>query len=130
MLRRDFGKAAFGAIASTALRSSATAAEAPRSEFPKTSGLTDYVGSFVATTKYEDIPQDVIALGKKSILDGLGLALAGATAQTRTICRQYVEQLGICHGKAIIIGSSRRTSPRLHGFMTVVSNNRDKFDGP
>ena len=25
----------------------------------------------------EDIPSDVIALGKKSILDGLGLALAG-----------------------------------------------------
>src|SRR5258707_10928143 len=128
MLRRDFGKAAFGAIASTALRSSATAAEAPRSEFPKTSGLTDYVGTFVATTKYEDIPQDVIELGKKSILDGLGLALAGSRAQTGSICRQYVEQLGICDGKAIIIGSSRRTSPRFAAFVNGVSIHADDFD--
>src|SRR6266851_8586574 len=128
MLRRDFGKAAFGAIASTALRSSARAAEAPRSEFPKMTGLTDYVGSFVAITKYEDIPQDVIELGKKSILDGLGLALAGSMAQTGSICRQYVEQLGICDGKAIIIGSSRKTSPRFAAFVNGVSIHADDFD--
>jgi 2-methylcitrate dehydratase PrpD len=128
MLRRDFGKVAFVAMASTALRGSAKAAEVPRSEFSKISGLTEYVGEFVATTKYEDIPQDVIELGKKSILDGLGLALAGSRAQTGSICRQYVEQLGICDGKAIIIGSSRRTSPRFAAFVNGVSIHADDFD--
>src|SRR3982074_3654602 len=129
MLRRDFGKAAFfGAIASTALRGSAKAAELPKGEFPKTSGLTDYVGTFVATTKYEDIPEDVIELSKKSLLEGLGLALAGAVAQTGPICRQYVEHLGICDGKAIIIGSSKKTSPRFAAFVNGVSIHADDFD--
>jgi 2-methylcitrate dehydratase PrpD len=129
MLRRDFGKAALGAIASTALVNSAQAAGSiPCADFPKTSGLTDYVGEFVATTKYEEIPQDVIELGKKSILDGLGLALAGSMAQTGTICRQYVQNLGICTGKSTIIGSTRKTSPRFAAFVNGVSLHADDFD--
>src|ERR1700686_2888120 len=118
MLRRDFGKAALGAIASTALLNSAKAAGGvPCADFPKTNGLTDYVGKFVVTTKYEDIPDDVIELGKKSILDGLGLALAGSMAQTGTLCRQYVEKLGIREGKATMIGSAWKTSPRFAAFV-------------
>ena len=104
MLRRDFGKAALGVIASTALRNPAEAAVrvAAAGDFPKTSGLTDYVSKFIATTTYGDIPDDVIELGKKSILDGLGLALAGSKAQTGSISRRYVESLGICNGKTTL----------------------------
>src|SRR3982074_1639956 len=95
MLRRNFGKLALGALASTALIKPVLGARGAgavsANDFPKTPGLTDYVGRFVATTKYADIPPDVIELGKKSILDGLGLALAGSVAQTGPICRQYVE---------------------------------------
>jgi 2-methylcitrate dehydratase PrpD len=129
MLRRDFGKAALGAIASTALLNSAkSAGGTPCADFPQTSGLTDYVGRFVATTKYEDIPEDVIELGKKSMLDGLGLALAGSMAQTGTLCRQYVQNVGICEGKATIIGSARKTSPRFAAFVNGVSIHADDFD--
>src|SRR5207302_2411006 len=105
MLRRDFGKAAFGAMAAAAVPRMANAAgTAACGEFPKVRGVTEYVGRFVATTKYEDIPADVIELGKKSILDGLGLALAGSMAQTGAISRRYVRDLGICDGKVTIIG--------------------------
>jgi 2-methylcitrate dehydratase PrpD len=129
MLRRDFGKAALGVIASTALSSTARAAEvAAGNDFPKTSGLTDYVSKFVATTTYGDIPNDVIELGKKSILDGLGLALAGSRAQTGNISRQYVDTLGICDGKATLIGSSRKSSPRFAAFVNGVSIHADDFD--
>src|SRR5437762_8938810 len=121
MLRRDFGKLALGAMASTALIKPVLAARGSgavsANDFPKTPGLTDYVGRFVATTKYEDIPPEVIELGKKSILDGLGLALAGSRAETGTICRQYLEDdLSICGGKAIVIGSALKTSPRFAAF--------------
>src|SRR6266481_2702525 len=110
MRRRDFGKASLGAIATTAFLRSAKGAEPPAgSDLAKARKLTEYVGKFVASTKYEDIPQDVIELGKKSILDGLGLALAGSRAQTGTICLEYLEQLGICDGKSSIIGSSKKT---------------------
>ncbi|MEI4878432.1 hypothetical protein, partial [Klebsiella pneumoniae] len=66
-------------VASSLLVNSAGGANAlPGSDFPKVSSLTEYVARFVATTKYEEIPPGVIELGKKSILDGLGLALAGS----------------------------------------------------
>lgn len=129
MRRRDFGKASLGAIASTAFLRSAMGAETPcRGDFAKAPGLTEYVGKFIASTKYEDIPQDVLELGKKSILDGLGLALAGSRAQTGAICREYVEHLGICEGKATVIGTSKKTSPRFAAFVNGVSIHADDFD--
>ena len=130
MLRRDFGKAALGVMASTALRNPAEAAAriAPSSDFPKMNGLTDYVSKFVATTAYSDIPDDVIELGKKSILDGLGLALAGSKAQTGSISRRYVESLGICSGRATLIGSAQTSSPRFAAFVNGVAIHADDFD--
>jgi 2-methylcitrate dehydratase PrpD len=129
MRRRDFGKASLGAFASTALlRSAKGVGTVAGGEFPKAPGLTEYVGRFITSTTYEDIPQDVIELGKKSILDGLGLALAGSRAQTGAICRDYVEGLGICNGKATIIGFSKKTSPRFAAFVNGVSIHADDFD--
>src|SRR3989440_3302052 len=129
VLRRDFGKATLGVMGSTILAGSAGRARGvPGSEFPKAPGLTEYVGQFVASTRYEDIPEGVIELGKKSILDGLGLALAGSRAQTGSICRQYLGHLGICDGKSSIIGSSIKTSPRFAAFVNGVSIHADDFD--
>src|ERR1700719_1743973 len=128
MLRRDFGKMALGAIASTRLLGAKSAQAAPVADFPKTPGLTDYVSKFVAGTKYEDIPAEVIELGKKSILDGLGLALAGSKAQTGTICREYLKNMGVCGGKATIAGSALKTSPRFAAFVNGVSIHADDFD--
>jgi 2-methylcitrate dehydratase PrpD len=129
MRRRDFGKASLGAFASSALFLSAKdAGTLAGGEFPKAPGLTEYVGKFIGSTKYEDIPQDVIELGKKSIVDGLGLALAGSRAQTGAICREYLERLGICNGRSTVIGSSRKTSPRFAAFVNGVSIHADDFD--
>jgi len=38
--------------------------------------LTDYVAGFVVATRAHDVPADVAHLGKRSVLDGIGLALA------------------------------------------------------
>jgi 2-methylcitrate dehydratase PrpD len=127
MLRRDFGKASLGLLASSALSGSAKPPESG-SDFPKTSGLTAYVGKFVTTTTYEQIPQEVIELGKKSILDGVGLALAGSRAETGAISRKYIEQLGVCNGKATIIGSAQKTSPRFAALLNGISIHADDFD--
>jgi 2-methylcitrate dehydratase PrpD len=128
MLRRDFGKASLGMMASTALSAPAMRANSSGSEFPKTPGLTAYVGKFVTTMTYEQIPEEVIELGKKSILDGLGLALAGSRAETGSISRKYVQQLGVCNGKATIIGSAQRTSPRFAALVNGISIHADDFD--
>ena len=129
MRRRDFGKASLGAIVSSVIAGSVNGAGvAPNADFPKARGLTGYVGKFVSQTRYEDIPEAVIELGKKSILDGLGLALAGSKAQTGALCRQYFENLGVCNGKATIIGSAQKSSPRFAAFVNGVSIHADDFD--
>ena len=129
MHRREFGKASFGAIASSPFFFPPKGAALPlHDDFPQVRGLTNYVGKFVVETRYEDVPPEVIELGKKSILDGLGLALAGSRAQTGAICRQYLQQLGVCGGKASVIGSGVKTSPRFAAWTNGVSIHADDFD--
>src|SRR6267378_6024526 len=85
MLRRDFGKLSIAALASAVVAKEGEAADtrAPDTGAPAdVHGVTAYVASFVVSTGYEAIPRDVIELGKKSILDGFGLALAGSRAET------------------------------------------------
>src|ERR1700676_4678522 len=90
--------------------------------------LTRYVADFVLKLKYEDIPAEIISLGKKSILDGFGLALAGSMAQSGPISREYVKSLGCEHGSAVLIGSSAKASPRFAAFVNGVSIHADDFD--
>src|ERR1700704_3073755 len=117
MLRRDFGKTAIGAFAAGALLKSPPGAQAATcSDFPKASGVTEHIAKFVAVTRYDDIPADVIELGKKSILDGWGWALAAKGAETAAISRQYVASLGLSGGQATIIGTAQKTSPRFAAF--------------
>jgi hypothetical protein len=47
--------------------------------------LTAYVADFVTATAAGDVPADVVALGKTSIVDGRGLALAGSVAASGRI---------------------------------------------
>ncbi|MGH9374909.1 MAG: hypothetical protein ACRD1J_01940, partial [Terriglobia bacterium] len=75
LLTRATGKAASFSSSPGALPQSATQ-PAPKE------GLTRYVAEFVVKTQYSDIPENVIELGKKSILDGLGLALAGSVVES------------------------------------------------
>src|SRR6266481_718574 len=129
MRRRDFGKASLAAIGASVFARSAKAEKSPETgDFPKTPGLTNYVGNFVIRTKYEDIPSNVIELGKKSILDGLGLALAGSRAESGPISRKFVEQSGACIGKSTIIGTPQKTSARFAALLNGISIHADDFD--
>src|SRR6266404_6070202 len=111
MIRRDFCKTSL-ALAGLALRSKRLDASAsPADEFPKAPGLTKYVSEFIVNAKYEDIPEDVLTLAKKSILDGFGLALAGSASTASPRMRQYIESLGLSGGQASIIGSRMKVSP-------------------
>src|SRR6202047_1041101 len=136
MRRREFGKTSFGLLGATLLaaRSEAAGAEgtgvataAPAVDFPKTPGLTQYVGQFVLQSKYENIPAEVTELGKKSILDGFGLALAGSRAESGPVSRKYIEQCG-GNGKATVIGTAMKTSPRFGDMLNGIYIHADDFD--
>lgn len=129
MLRREFGKFSFGSLATAPfLRDLGKCATAEGSEFPQQKGLSQYVAAFVTDTNYQDIPADVIELGKKSILDGLGLALAGSRADSGEICRRYLQRLNICQGKNTVAGSALKTAPRFAAWANGVSIHADDFD--
>ena len=100
----------------------------PRRRFPKAPGLTKYVAEFIVNSKYEDIPADVLELGKKSILDGFGLALAGSVSGMGPLVRKYVQTFGSGGVNASIIGTGMKAHPRLAAFANGVSIHADDFD--
>jgi 2-methylcitrate dehydratase PrpD len=129
MRRRDFSKTSLGVLGASFFAGSASpVGRTALGDFPKTSGLTKYVGAFVVQKKYGDIPPEVIELGKKSLLDGLGLALAGSRAESGPISRKFLEQSGVCRGKATVIGTRQKTSPRFAALINGISIHADDFD--
>ena len=128
MKRRDFFINSL-AVSALALRSgNVFAAPIPVEEFPKAPGLTKYVADFIVNTKYADIPADVLALGKKSILDGFGLALAGSASVMAPKVRQYVQTVMRSGGEASIIGTGLKAPVRFAAFANGISIHADDFD--
>ncbi|KGM35681.1 MmgE/PrpD family protein [Inquilinus limosus] len=91
-------------------------------------GLTNYVAGFVSDTGLADLPDDVVALGKKSILDGLGLALSGSVVRSGELVRQHLDELGLQPGAATVIGAGRKVAPRFAAFANGVGIHADDYD--
>ncbi len=127
MKRRDFCKSSMVA-AGLALGGPTLVVTSAAEEFPKAPGLTRYVSEFIVNTRYEDIPEDVLTLGKKSILDGFGLALAGSVSTLAPLMKQYTETLGLCAGKSCIIGTGQRVPPRFAAFANGAFIHADDYD--
>src|SRR6202521_4744663 len=128
MIRRDFCKTSL-ALAGLALRGERAEALAnPTEELPKAPGLTKYVSEFIVNTKYEDIPENVIALGKKRILDGFGLALAGSASTAGPRIRQYIESLGPCGGNSSVIGTKMKVPARFAALANGIAIHADDYD--
>ena len=90
--------------------------------------LTDYVAGFVCDTSLKDVPADVMELGKKSMLDGIGLAISGSVAKSGELVRQHLNSLGIPTGSATVFGSSIKTAPRFAAFANGVGIHADDYD--
>ena len=90
-------------------------------------GLTREVTAFVLETGYEGIPSEVIELGKKSMLDGLGLALSGSVAETGVILKKYLEHQGLS-GQTTVIGTGLRVQERFAAFANGVGVHADDYD--
>ena len=91
--------------------------------------ITDDVAGFVTGTDAAAIPADVMHLGKRSVLDGIGLALAGAASQTAHIVCGYLASLGVESPRGCtIIGSTHRVPARFAAFANGVSIHADDYD--
>ena len=95
----------------------------------KPESLTEYVAKFVIETRAAQIPADVMHLGKRSILDGLGLALAGNVAESGHIVRNYLKNVGIVTDKGCtVIGTSLKVPARFAAFANGIAIHADDYD--
>ena len=72
--------------------------------------LTAYIADFIVETGADDVPEAAAHLGKRSVLDGIGLAFAGAASQTGHMVRRYLDTLSFSEvgGCTVIGGRTRR----------------------
>jgi len=91
-------------------------------------GLTHYVARFVTETTLSDLPSDVVALGKKSFLDGLGLAFSGSVAESGKIITRHLDALHLGEGPSTVIGMGRKVAPRFAAFANGVAIHADDYD--
>jgi 2-methylcitrate dehydratase PrpD len=99
-----------------------------RDEAEQQASLTAEVAGFIAKARYGDIPGEVIALGKKSILDGLGLALAGSRAASGGIIERYLGELGLGAGPATVLGTGLKIAPRFAAFANGIAIHAADYD--
>ena len=68
-------------------------------------------------------------LGKRSVLDGIGLALAGAVSQQAVISRRYLTSSGIpTDSSCTLIGSKLRMPARFAAFVNGLTIHADDYD--
>ena len=133
--RRNFLKnaaaagAALGFIASKPDFAAAdTAQAAAETKFPQVQKLTEHIADFVVNLKFSDIPQEPLELGKKSILDALGLALSGSKAETWGLIQEYLKDfVSPPRGGAAVLGSAVWYPARFAAFANGVAIDVDDF---
>lgn len=61
---------------------------------PEGTTITEDAATFVETVRFEDIPKDALHIGKRCLIDGLGLYVAGAEEQSLEILIAEAQEMG------------------------------------
>ena len=77
--------------------------------------VTEAVSKFIVHTKLEEIPHEVIGVGKLHILDTLGTLLAGSREKIAGIVKEYIQALG-CKAESSLITQGLKTSAQYAAF--------------
>jgi 2-methylcitrate dehydratase PrpD len=91
-------------------------------------GVTRAVAEFAVRTRYEDIPANVIELGKKSILDALGLALVGSIDDSGEVVKSYLESMKFGNNESTVIGTSLRVPAQFAAFANGIAIHAEDYD--
>jgi 2-methylcitrate dehydratase PrpD len=91
-------------------------------------GLTAEVAEFVACVSAGEIPDDVGRLAKRSILDGLGLAVAGSRSRAAQIAAAEVASYGPLVSESSVLGTGASTAARFGAFLNGLAIHADDFD--
>jgi 2-methylcitrate dehydratase PrpD len=90
-------------------------------------GITEQVAKFVAHQDLTAVDADVRHLAKRSLLDGLGLAVAGARSEGSRIIRDHLTELG-ARGSCTVVGTELTLPARLAAFANGFAIHADDYD--
>ncbi len=90
-------------------------------------GLTREVAAFILDSRPEDLSAELLEAGRKSILDGIGLAIAGSVARSGRIVQDYLGKQNLS-GNATVIGTPLRVPERFAAFANGIGVHADDYD--
>src|SRR5688572_16152947 len=88
---------------------------------------TSAVVTFISDARLAAFPAEAIEIGKRCIIDGLGVALAGSTTDASRIARGRVLGRGET-GEATVVGSGKRTTAASAALLNGLSGHALDFD--
>ena len=91
-------------------------------------GLTAKVSRFIAGTPLDAVPPEVIRAAKHCILDGLGLAVAGARTEGVAIAAAEVASYDCRAGTSTVLGRGTHLPPRFAAFLNGMAIHADDYD--
>ena len=86
--------------------------------------VTGEVSTFIVETQPGDVPLAVVEAAKRSILDGFGLAVAGARTDIAQIARKQVQTYGELTDEAAVLGTTSRFPARFAAFLNGLGDPR------
>ena len=93
------------------------------------SSLTQEVAQFISQSAPSHVPPDVLHLAKRSLLDGVGLALAGAVSEGSHVLRGYLRTLATPRaGGCTVIGTTERLPARFAALANGLAVHADDYD--
>ncbi len=91
-------------------------------------GVTAEVASFITHIELGSIPAGVRHLACRSILDGVGLAIAGSKSRASLIARDEITRYGDLSADASVLGADLRVPARFAAFLNGLAIHADDFD--
>jgi 2-methylcitrate dehydratase PrpD len=91
-------------------------------------GLTEEIVRFIEDADIAEVPEKVLEQAKRSLLDGLGLAVAGSRSEGPQIVRATLESYGCSNGGVSVLGTAMRLPARFAAFANGVQIHADDFD--
>jgi 2-methylcitrate dehydratase PrpD len=90
--------------------------------------LTASVSRFITETELSDVPEEVVYLAKRSILDGLGLAVSGSRSEAASITRKVIDSYQTKCAESSVLGTSDRLPARFAAFANGLAIHADDYD--
>jgi 2-methylcitrate dehydratase PrpD len=90
--------------------------------------VTRELAEFALDTTLDGIPETVRELGKRSMLDGIGLAIAGSVSDVAAISATMIEGYGRLNTESTVLGTGSKLPARFSAFLNGVAIHADDYD--